>query len=76
MSGPAYKARFSRRTQDGDFLNVTIWPGKSDPNAEVIVTQIRRYKEGQWETVARLAVYRTPEGSYSELPERPRTQTP
>ena len=75
MSNPPYKAQFSRRTQDGDFLNITVWPGRSDPSAEVIVTQIRRQKDGQWETVARLAVYRTLEGSYSELPERPRTQS-
>jgi hypothetical protein len=73
MSKPTYKARFSRRTMEGDFLNVTVWPGKSDPTAEVIVTQIRRQKEGQWETIARLALYRTSEGSYNELPERPQT---
>lgn len=73
MSGSTYKARFSRRTQEGDFLNVTVWPGKSDPSAEVIVTQIRRQKEGQWETIARLAVYRNSAGLYNELPERPPT---
>lgn len=73
MSSPTYKARFSRRTQDGDFLNITVWPSKSDPNAEVIVMQVRRQKEGQWETIGRLAVYRTSQGSYSELPERPGT---
>jgi len=73
MSGRTYKARFSRRTQEGDYLNVTVWPGKSNPNAEVIVTQIRRQTEDQWVTIGRLAVYRTPEGGYSELPERPRS---
>ncbi len=64
------KARFSTRLQDGDFLSVTIWPGKSDPTAEVINVQIRHQSGEGWETVGRLAVYRTADGKYSQLPER------
>ncbi len=30
------KARFSTKLPSGDFLGVTIWQGKSDPNAEVV----------------------------------------
>lgn len=49
---------------------MTVWQGKSDPTAEVIVVQIRRRTGDKWETVGRLAVYRTAEGVYSKLPER------
>jgi hypothetical protein len=34
----------------------------------VISVQVRRM-EGEWKTVGRLAVYRTKEGVYSQLPE-------
>ncbi len=74
--GQRYKARFSTKLPDGDFLGVTIWPGKSDPNAEVLTIQVRRQSAEGWETVGRLAVYRTPDGRYSLLPERPVQATP
>jgi hypothetical protein len=53
-----------------DYLGVTIWPGKTDPSAEVITLQLRRNEGDNWETIGRLAVYRAPDGSYSKLPER------
>jgi len=49
---------------------LTIWSGKTDPTAEVIVVQLRRRDGDNWETVGRLAVYRTSNGTYSKLPER------
>jgi hypothetical protein len=64
------KARFYTRVSDTDYLGLTVWPGKTDPAAEVIVVQIRRRSGDDWETVGRLAVYRTEEGTYSKLPER------
>jgi hypothetical protein len=53
-----------------DYLGLTVWPGKADPSAEVLTIQLRRNTEDNWETVARLAVYRSPDGKYTELPER------
>ena len=64
------KARFHIRIGEQDYLNLTVWSGKADPSAEVIVTQIRRRNDDNWETVGRLAVYRASDGSYSQLPER------
>ena len=64
------KARFYNRVGENDFLGLTVWRGKTDPEAEVIVVQIRRRNGDNWETVGRLAVYRTPDGVYSKLPER------
>ena len=68
MSQP--KARFHIRISEQDYLNLTVWPGKSDPAAEVITAQLRRNDGENWETVGRLAVYRASDGSYSQLPER------
>ena len=68
------KARFSTKLPSGDFLGITIWPGRSDPNAEIVAVQIRRQSGEGWETVARMALYRTQDGRYSLLPER--TPTP
>jgi len=64
------KGRFYTRVNEQDFLGITIWPGKKDPTAEVIVVQLRRRDGDNWETVGRLAVYRTTDGMYSKLPER------
>lgn len=55
---------------NGDYLSLTIWPGKSNPNAEVLTVQVRHQGEKGWETLARLAVYRTADGKHSQLPER------
>jgi len=65
-----YKARFTSKLPNGDFLGLTVWPGKSDPNAEVLTIQIRRQGSAGWETVHRVAIYRTSDGRYSLLPER------
>jgi hypothetical protein len=71
---PQPKVRFSTRTVDGDFLSFAVWPGKSDPSAEVLTIQVRRLKDNLWETVGRLAVYRTSDGRYAQLPERSKVQ--
>ncbi len=60
--------RSSKRLDNGDYLQLAVWPGKSNPEDEVITVQIRRM-QGDWKTVARIAAYRTKEGVYSELPE-------
>jgi len=65
-----YKARFTSKLPNGDFLGLTVWPGKSDPNAEVLTVQIRHQGSAGWETVHRVAIYRTSDGRYSLLPER------
>ena len=70
MSSSQPKARFYTRINEQDYLGVTVWPGKSDPSAEVITVQLRRNYGENWETVARLAVYRASDGNYSKLPER------
>jgi hypothetical protein len=62
------KFRLSKRLESGDFLAMSVWPGKSNPEDEVINVQIRRFQQ-DWKTIARLAVYRTKSGTYSELPE-------
>ena len=71
-----YKARFTSKLPNGDFLGLTVWPGKSDPTAEVLTIQIRRQGSGGWETVHRVAIYRTPDGRYSLLPERTPATSP
>ncbi|MBS7625680.1 hypothetical protein KEJ51_01360 [Candidatus Bathyarchaeota archaeon] len=68
------KVRFSTRLANGDFLSFAVWQGKSDPSAEVFTIQVRRFKDDSWETVGRLAVYRTSDGRYTQLPERGRAQ--
>ncbi|TRO52545.1 hypothetical protein E2P63_03400 [Candidatus Bathyarchaeota archaeon] len=70
MSKSQPKARFYKRINEKDYLGFTVWPGKSDPSAEVLTIQLRRNAEDNWVTVARLAVYRASDGQYTELPER------
>jgi hypothetical protein len=71
MSVPSHpKVSFRNRLDNGDFLSLTVWAGKSDPDAEVLTVQVRRLKGDVWETVGRLAAYRTADGNYSQLPER------
>ena len=69
------KARFSTKLPNGDFLRITIWPGKTELFAEVVTVQIRHPTGDNWETTARIALYRTPDGKYSLLPERPVTKS-
>lgn len=64
------KASMRTRLPNGDFLTLSVWPGKSDPTAEVITVQIRHLSGDRWETIGRLAAYRTANGIYSQLPER------
>ena len=64
------KAGFHIRINEQDYLDLAVWPGKSDPSAEVITVQLRRNDGNNWETVGRLPVYRTSDGTYSKLPER------
>ncbi len=71
----APKARFSTKLPSGDFLGITIWPGKTEPAAEVVTVQIRHPTGDSWETTARIALYRTPDGKYSLLPEKPVTKS-
>lgn len=68
-SRPKYS--FSRRLESGEFLNVAVWPGRSNPEDEVVSVQLRKF-DGSWKTIARLALYRAKDGTYSELPERAR----
>jgi hypothetical protein len=66
------KARFFARLPTGEFLNLSIWQGKSDPNAEVLRVELRKLEKDSWQSVARIAVYRTFDGRYSLLPDRSR----
>jgi hypothetical protein len=69
------KARFSTRMPTGEFLNLSIWQGKSDPKSEVIRVEIRKLEKDTWQSVARIAVYRSSDGNYSQLPDRKRGDT-
>jgi hypothetical protein len=64
------KAKFYTRINETDYLNIAVWSGKADPISEVITVQLRRNEGENWETVARLAVYRSPDGNYTQLRER------
>jgi hypothetical protein len=65
------KFKFSNRLPNGDYLTLSVWPGKKDPTAEVLTIQIRRMEGDEWMTAGRLAIYRTQDGTYSQLPDRP-----
>jgi hypothetical protein len=56
MSPSQPKARYHTRINEQDYLNLTVWPGKADPSAEIIVAQVRRNVGENWETVSRLAI--------------------
>ena len=58
---------------DGSNLSLAVFATKNDPNAEVISVQITRIVEDKWVKDAKLAVYRSPEGVYRQLPERERS---
>jgi hypothetical protein len=67
------KARFSARLPSGEFLNLSVWQGKSDPKSEIIRAEVRGLsKQQEWQTVARIALFRTSDGRYSQLPDRRR----
>ena len=64
------KASFHKRMADGNYLGIAVWPGKTEPEAEVIAIQVRTFYDGKWETLERMAIYRDHKGAYFELPER------
>ena len=64
------KQSFRIPLPDGSNLSLAIFPTKKDPAAEVISVQITRIVNDNWVTEAKLAVYRSPEGDYSQLPNR------
>ena len=55
---------------DGSSLSVGVFPTRNDPKAEVISIEIRRLIADNWVSEARLALYRSPEGIYKQLPDR------
>jgi len=67
------KARFSTRLPNGDYLQIAVWAGKTDPAAEVVNVQVRHMSDGEWMTAGKLAVYRAKDGSYTQLPDKPPT---
>jgi len=68
------KFSFSKKLGGGEFLNLAVWPGKSNPKDEVVSVQLRKY-DGDWKTLARIALYRTSDGTYTELPEKNASQS-
>jgi hypothetical protein len=67
MTGSQPKASFFCRLPSGDHLNLAIWAGKRDPEAEVLKVSITHRAEDSWESIGELSVYRTSQGNYSEL---------
>ena len=67
------KQSFRIPLPDGSNLSLAIFLTKKDPTAEVISVQITRIVDDNWVTDARLAVYRSPEGNCSQLPDREKT---
>ena len=55
---------------NGSNLSLAVFATRKDPTAEVITVQITRLEDENWVTDAKLAVYRSPEGNYSQLPDR------
>jgi hypothetical protein len=71
------KARFSARLPSGEFLNLSVWQGKTDPKSEIVRVEVRKLTNQQeWQTVTRIAVFRTSDGRYSQLPDRRRQGEP
>jgi hypothetical protein len=67
------KESFRMPLGDGKTLSVAIFPTKKDPKAEVISVQVQQYSDEKWENVGKIAIYRSPEGNYSRLPDREKT---
>lgn len=67
---PRPKESFRIPLDDNKFLSISVFQTRNDPEAEVIVAQISQIIEGEWKNLARLAVFRSPEGNYQQLPER------
>jgi len=66
------KESFRRKLDDGKTLSVAIFPTKKDPTAEVISIQVQNYEDEIWKNFGKIAIYRSPEGKYSQLPDRER----
>lgn len=64
------KASFRIRLNETDNLQLAIWSGKKDPDAEVIVAKIQSRQGDDWKNIGRIAVYRSSDGEFSQLPER------
>jgi hypothetical protein len=64
------KQSFRITLSDGSNLSLAVFATRNNPEAEVLSVQITRLVDDQWVTEARLAVYRSPEGIYSQLPDR------
>jgi hypothetical protein len=64
------KQSFRIPLPDGSNLSLAVFATRNDPEAEVISVSISRLVEDNWVTDARLGVYRSPEGNYSQLPDR------
>jgi hypothetical protein len=61
----------------GEFLNLSVWQGKTDPKSEIVRVEVRKLTSQQeWQTVTRIAVFRTSDGRYSQLPDRRRQGEP
>ena len=65
---------FRSSLPDGSSLSVSVFPTKNDPKAEVVSVEVRRQVDNQWVTDARVALYRSPEGKYRQLPDREKPQ--
>jgi hypothetical protein len=63
------KFRASKRLENGNYITVAVWPGKTFPDDEIINVQLRTLAENEWKTSAKLALYRKKDGTYSELPD-------
>ena len=70
---PRPRESFRIALPDGSNLSVGIFPTRNDPKAEVISIELRRVVQDNWVTDGRLALYRSPEGDYRQLPDRERT---
>jgi hypothetical protein len=68
MGRPKYSFRIP--LPDGSNLSLAVFATRNDPAAEVVSVQITRLVDDSWVTDAKLAVYRSPEGNYSQLPDR------
>ena len=66
------KDSFRVRLDDGKTLSVAVFPTKKDPAAEVISVQVQNYEDETWKSFGKIAIYRSPEGNYSQLPDRER----
>jgi hypothetical protein len=66
------KESFRVRLDDGKTLSIAVFPTKKNPAAEVISVQVQNYEDETWKSFGKIAIYRSPEGNYSQLPDRER----